>query len=47
MLYSRKLTEHCKPSIMEKNKNHYINIKKETAGGKNRNIFKMGEITAC
>ena len=26
MLYSRKLTEHCKPAIMEKNKNHYIYI---------------------
>ena len=24
MLYSIKLTEHCKPAIMEKNKNHYI-----------------------
>ena len=24
LLYSRKLTEHCKPAIMEKNKNHYI-----------------------
>ena len=24
MLYSRKLTDHCKPPIMEKNKNHYI-----------------------
>ena len=24
MLYSGKLTEHCKPAIMEKNKNHYI-----------------------
>ena len=24
MLYSRKLTEHCKPAIMEKSKNHYI-----------------------
>jgi len=24
MLYIRKLTEHCKPAIMEKNKNHYI-----------------------
>ena len=23
MLYSRKLTEHCKSAIMEKNKNHY------------------------
>ena len=28
MLYSRKLTEHCKPAIMEKYKNHYI-IKKK------------------
>ena len=24
MLYSTKLTEHCKPAITEKNKNHYI-----------------------
>ena len=24
MLYSRKLAEHCKPAIMEKNKNHYL-----------------------
>ena len=24
MLYSRRLTEHCKPAIMEKNKSHYI-----------------------
>ena len=24
LLYSRKLTEHCKPAIMGKNKNHYI-----------------------
>ena len=23
MLYSRKMTEHCKPDIMGKNKNHY------------------------
>ena len=23
LLYSRTLTEHCKPAIMEKNKNHY------------------------
>ena len=30
MLNSRKLTEHCKPAIMEKNKNHYIK-KKELA----------------
>ena len=22
MLYSRKLTEHCKPAVTEKNKNH-------------------------
>ena len=28
-LYSRKLTEHCKPVIMEKNKNHYIYIKRK------------------
>ena len=28
MLFSRKLTEHCKPAIMEKNKNNYI-YKKE------------------
>ena len=28
MLYSRKLTEHCKPAIMEKkNKTHYIEKK--------------------
>ena len=27
LLYSRKLTEHCKPAIMEKNKNHYIKKK--------------------
>ena len=27
MLYSRKLTEHCKPAIMEKYKNHYIKNK--------------------
>ena len=24
MLYNRKLNEHCKPDIMEKNKNHDI-----------------------
>ena len=28
MLHSRKLTEHCKPAVMEKNKNHYTNKKK-------------------
>ena len=28
MLYSRKLTDHCKPAIMEKNKNHYIKKQK-------------------
>ena len=27
MIYSRKLTEHGKPTIMEKNKNHYIKNK--------------------
>ena len=33
LLYSRKLTEHCKPAVMEKNKNYYIkiNIKKKKA----------------
>ena len=35
MLYSRKLTEHCKTAIMEKNKNHYI---------KNVIYFKMNKI---
>ena len=24
MMYSRKMTEHCKPAIMGKNKNHYV-----------------------
>ena len=24
MTYSRKMTEHCKPAIMGKNKNHYV-----------------------
>ena len=33
MLYSRKLTEHCKPAIMEENKN-YIKMKKILKGGK-------------
>ena len=27
LLCSRKLTEHCRPAIMEKNKNHYIEKK--------------------
>ena len=27
MLYSSKLTEHCKPAIMEKNKNHHLKKK--------------------
>ena len=27
LLYSRKLKEHCKPAIMEKNTNHYIKNK--------------------
>ena len=30
MLYSGKLTEHCKQGIMEKNKNHYIKKKRTT-----------------
>ena len=29
MLYGRKLTEHCKPGIMGKNKNHYIKKKEK------------------
>ena len=29
LLCSRKLTEQCKPAIMEKNKNHYICFKKK------------------
>ena len=29
MLYSGKLTEHCKQGIMEKNKNHYIKNEKK------------------
>ena len=29
MPYSRKLTEHCKSAIMEKNKNHYTEKKKK------------------
>jgi len=32
VLYSRKLTEHCKPATMEKNKNHYT-IKKNLKRG--------------
>ena len=28
MVYNRKLIEHCKPAIMEKNKNHYKGNKK-------------------
>ena len=28
MPYSRKLTEHCKPAVMEKNKNYYTLKKK-------------------
>ena len=30
MLYSRKLAEHCKPAIMEKNKNKKIRNKRKT-----------------
>ena len=35
ILYSRKMTEHCKPAIMEKDKNHYINLKKKKKKEKN------------
>ena len=36
LLYSRKLTEHYKPAIMEKNKNHYIKNKKDKRQTKNK-----------
>ena len=29
LLYTRKLTEHCKLAIMEKNNNHYIKTNKQ------------------
>ena len=29
LLYNRKSTEHCKPGIMEKNKNHYKTKKRK------------------
>ena len=32
MLYSRKLTEHCKTGIMEKNTHHYLKKKEEKSG---------------
>ena len=35
LLNSRKLTEHCKPAVVEKNKNHY-KIKKILIEKKNR-----------
>ena len=38
MLYSRKLTEHCKPAIMEKNKNCDIEKKKKTDEWQNSEI---------
>ena len=37
MWYSRKLTEHCKPATMKKNKNHYIFLKK--AGRKKKTLY--------
>ena len=40
MLYSRKLTQHCKPAIMDENKNHYIFKKKR------KNRFKGVSFTA-
>ena len=40
MMYSRKLTEHCKPAIMKKiNKNHYI---KQTKGKKELAMQSVG-----
>ena len=33
MLYSRKLPEHCKPAIMEKNKNYSLYKKKNLSRG--------------
>ena len=29
MLYGRKLTEHCKPTLMEKNKTHLKNVSED------------------
>ena len=29
LLYNRKLAEHCKPAIIEKNKNHLKSLNKE------------------
>ncbi len=40
MLYSRKLTEHCKPAVMEKNKNNYEHILRE---GRNDYEFTKAE----
>ena len=37
MLYGRKLTEHCKPAIMEKNKNYHIKkVKNENKKNKTK-----------
>ena len=38
MLYSRNLTEHCKPAITEKNKNHYT-LKKKKKNGKMTSVL--------
>ena len=46
MLYSRELTEHCKPAIMEKNKNHYIKRKKkEKPEGGSRKHSRVSQVS--
>ena len=49
MLYTGKLTEHCKPAIMEKNENHYIKKKRKekeqtkTKASRGKKIIKIKE----
>ena len=38
MLHSRKLTEQCKPAIMEKSKNNYISKKQKLYGESSKNL---------
>ena len=38
MLYNRKMTEHCKPAIMEKNENRYLKNQRGTLILKNAQI---------
>ena len=45
LLYNRKLTEHCKPAIMEKNKNHYL--RKKNSGWKNTLFLYSPEWKLC